>query len=117
MIERVLGGKVSVSTPHEMAAHRLRGHVPFEPSCQTCQSGKGAHKHARKRTNKGLSVVIQADFALFNRDSEVVTDLEDDGSLLNCLVLIETCCFDVIGQTERSIEFAEMVGGSRTEDE
>ena len=89
-IEKDLEGKVSVLTPQEMAAHRLRGHVPFEPSCETCQACKGVHRHARKRTNKGLSVVIQADFAFFNRDSESVTDLEDDGSLLKFLVLKET---------------------------
>ena len=89
-IEKDLEGKVSVLTPQEMAAHRLRGHVPFEPSCETCQSCKGVHRHARKRTNKGLDVVIQADFAFFNRDSELVTDLEDDGSLLKFLVLKET---------------------------
>ena len=89
-IEKDLEGKVSVLTPQEMAAHRLRGHVPFEPSCETCQSCKGVHRHARKRTNRGLDVVIQADFAFFNRDSELVTDLEDDGSLLKFLVLKET---------------------------
>ena len=89
-IERDLNGKVSVLTPQEMAAHRLRGHVPFEPSCETCQSCKGVHRHARKRTNKGLDVVIQADFDFFNRDSEMATDLEDDGSLLKFLVLKET---------------------------
>ena len=64
--------------------------MPFEPSCETCQSCKGVHRHARKRTNKGFDVVIQADFAFFNRDSELVTDLEDDGSLLKFLVLKET---------------------------
>ena len=57
-IDKDLGGKVSLLTPQEMAAHRLRGHVPFEPSCETCQSCKGVHRHARKRKNKGLSVVI-----------------------------------------------------------
>ena len=34
--------------------------------------------------------MIQADFAFFNCDSELVTDLEDDGSLLKFLVLSET---------------------------
>ena len=34
-IDKGLGGKVSVLTSQEMAAHRLRGHVPFGPSCET----------------------------------------------------------------------------------
>jgi len=34
-IENSLDGKVSVLTPHEMAEHRLRSHVPYEPSCET----------------------------------------------------------------------------------
>lgn len=89
-IENSLDGKISVLTPHEMAEHRLRGHVPYEPSCETCQTFKGVHRHARKRTNKGLSVLIQADFAFLSRDSELVTDVEDSGDLLGFLVLKET---------------------------
>ena len=116
-------GKVSVLTPQEMAAHRLRGHVPFEPSCETCQSCKGVHRHARKRTNKGLSVVIQADFGFFNRDSELVTDLEDDGRLLKFfgfernIFFQSWCCFDVKRQTERSASVDQVVGRIWTEDE
>lgn len=37
----IIGEMVSVLTPDEMAAHRLRGYIPFEPSCETCQSRKG----------------------------------------------------------------------------
>ena len=65
--------KVSALTAEQMTAHRLRGHTPYEPSCEVCQSCKGVHRHARKKTEKGLNTEIFADFGFLNRDSEVST--------------------------------------------
>ena len=66
--------KVSALTAEQMTAHRLRGHTPYEPSCEVCQSCKGVHRHAWKKTEKGLNTEIFADFGFFNRDSEVSTN-------------------------------------------
>ena len=65
--------KVSALTAEQMTAHRLRGHTPYEPSCEVCQSCKGVHRHARKKTEKGLNTEIFADFGFLSRDSEVST--------------------------------------------
>ena len=37
--------KVISLTAGQMTAHRLRGHTPYEPSCEVCQSCKGVHRH------------------------------------------------------------------------
>lgn len=50
-----------------MTAHRLRGHVPYEPSCDVCQSCKGMVRHSRKGTDKGLVTEIHADFCFVNQ--------------------------------------------------
>ena len=65
--------KVSALTAEQMTAHRLRGHTPYEPSCEVCQSCKGVHRHARKKTEKGLNTEIFADFGFLSRDFEVST--------------------------------------------
>ena len=56
--------KVSALTAEQMTAHRLRGHTPYEPSCEVCQSCKGVHRHARK----GLKTEIFADLGFLSRD-------------------------------------------------
>ena len=48
-------------------AHRLRGHVPFEPSCEICQSCRGVHKHRRRAGNK-LSTEVFADFGFLSQE-------------------------------------------------
>ena len=50
--EIVGGGHLKALTADEVVAHRLRGHVPFEPSCEICQSCRGVHKHRRRAGNK-----------------------------------------------------------------
>ena len=52
VLSAVIGDMFSILTPDEMAAHRLRGHIPFEPSCETCQSCKGVHQHRRRKQDK-----------------------------------------------------------------
>lgn len=74
-----------------MTAHRLRGHVPYEPSCETCQACKGVHRHARKRTDRGLDVLVTADFAFVNRDGEAFTEeSSEESQRLKFLVLKES---------------------------
>ena len=65
VLSAVIADMVSVLTPDEMAAHRLRGHIPFEPSCETCQSCKGVHQHRRRKQDKRLVTEIHADFAFY----------------------------------------------------
>ena len=65
--------KVSALTAEQMTAHWLRGHTPYEPSCEVCQSCRGVHRHARKKTEKGLNTETFAVFGFLNRDSEVST--------------------------------------------
>ena len=64
---------VSALTAEQMTAHRLREHIPYEPSCEVCQSCKGVRHHARKKTEKGVVSEVYADFGFFNKDSEVST--------------------------------------------
>ena len=50
VLSAVIGDMVFVLTPDEMAAHRPRGHIPFEPSCEACiNTGVGSR-------TKGLSL-------------------------------------------------------------
>ena len=79
---------VSVLTPDEMAAHRLRGHIPFEPSCETCQSCQGVHQHRRRKQDKRLVTEIHADFAFISQGMEVGT--EEQSSSHKVLILKET---------------------------
>ena len=79
---------VSVLTPDEMAAHRLRGHLPFEPSCETCPSCQGVHQHRRRKQDKRLVTEIHADFAFISQGMEVGT--EEQSSSHKVLILKET---------------------------
>ena len=79
---------VSVLTPDEMTAHRLRGHIPFEPSCETCQSCQGVHQHRRRKQDKRLVTEIHADFAFISQGMEVGT--EEQSSSHKVLILKET---------------------------
>ena len=54
-------------TADELVAHRLRGHVPYEPSCEICQSCRGVHKHRRRAGNK-LSTEVFADFGFLSQE-------------------------------------------------
>ena len=74
VLSAVIADMVSVLTPDEMAAHRLRGHIPFEPSCETCQSCKGVHQHRRRKQDKRLVTEIHADFAFISQGIEVGTE-------------------------------------------
>ncbi len=63
--------RVSALTAEQMTAHRLRGHIPYEPSCEVCQSCKGVHRHGRRKTQRGVVSEVVADFGFLNKDSEV----------------------------------------------
>ena len=65
--EIVGGGHLKALTADEVVAHRLRGHVPFEPSCEICQSCRGVHKHRRRAGNK-LSTEVFADFGFLSQE-------------------------------------------------
>ena len=65
--EIVGGGHLKALTADEVIAHRLRGHVPFEPSCEICQSCRGVHKHRRRAGNK-LSTEVFADFGFLSQE-------------------------------------------------
>ena len=47
------GDTVCALSADQMAQHRLRGHRPYEPTCEVCQSCRGVTKHSRKKTPKG----------------------------------------------------------------
>ena len=61
------GGHLKALTADELVAHRLRGHVPYEPSCEICQSCRGVHKHRRRAGNK-LSTEVFADFGFLSQE-------------------------------------------------
>ena len=63
----MMGGHLKALTADEVVAHRLRGHVPFEPSCEVCQSCRGVHKHRRRAGNK-LSTEVFADFGFLSQE-------------------------------------------------
>ena len=60
-----------------MVQHRFRGHRPYEPTCEVCQSCRGVTKHSRKKTPKGTEFEIHADFGFLNKDFEWVPESED----------------------------------------
>eukprot|EP00435_Cladocopium_sp_Y103_P041116 s1128_g11.t1 len=63
----------------------MRGHVPFGPSCEVCQS---IHRHGRKRQDKKLSTEIHADFAFVTQGLE--TSAEEQPTSHKILILKET---------------------------
>ena len=65
--EIMSGGHLKALTADELVAHRLRGHVPYEPSCEICQSCRGVHKHRRRAGNK-LSTEVFADFGFLSQE-------------------------------------------------
>ena len=65
--EIMSGGHLKALTADELVAHRLRGHVPYEPSCEICQSCRGVHKHRRRAGNK-LSAEVFADFGFLSQE-------------------------------------------------
>jgi hypothetical protein len=85
VLSAVLGDMVSVLTPDEMAAQRLRGHIPFEPSCETCQSCKGVHQHRCRKQDKRLVTEIHADFAYISQGMEM--GIEEQPSAHKILIL------------------------------
>ena len=76
-------GHVKALTADEMVAHRLRGHVPYEPSCEVCQSCRGVHKHRRRAGNK-LSTEVFADFGFLSQEG-----VEDEKQSFKFLVIKE----------------------------
>ena len=65
--EIMSGGHLKALTADELVAHRLRGHVPYEPSREICQSCRGVHKHRRRAGNK-LSTEVFADFGFLSQE-------------------------------------------------
>ena len=76
-------GHVKALTADEMVAHRLRGHVPYETSCEVCQSCRGVHKHRRRAGNK-LSTEVFADFGFLSQEG-----VEDEKQSFKFLVIKE----------------------------
>ena len=71
------GDTVCALSADQMVQHRLRGHRPYEPTCEVCQSCRGVTKHSRKKTPKGTEFEIHADFGFLNKDFEWVPESED----------------------------------------
>ena len=73
------GDTVCALSADQMVQHRFRGHRPYEPTCEVCQSCRGVTKHSRKKTPKGTEFEIHADFGFLNKDFEWVPESEDSG--------------------------------------
>ena len=71
------GDTVCALSADQMVQHRFRGHRPYEPTCEVCQSCRGVTKHSRKKTPKGTEFEIHADFGFLNKDFEWVPESED----------------------------------------
>ena len=50
------GDTVCALSADQMVQHRFRGHRPYEPTCEVCQSCRGVTKHSRKKTPKELNL-------------------------------------------------------------
>ena len=71
------GDTVCALSADQIVQHRLRGHRPYEPTCEVCQSCRGVTKHSRKKTTKGTEFEIHADFGFLNKDFEWVPESGD----------------------------------------
>ena len=88
-----------------LEAHRLQGHVPYDPRCTICARGKSTFQHRRRREG-ALETEVQADFGFLTARGELVED-EADGTI-KILVLTElsTNCvgYVVVGPEARSVK-------------
>ena len=82
-VEAVQTGKL---TEAEMAAHRLRGHVPFAAWCSHCVKAKGIKQHRRRSKDDRLQVALAADF-LFIGDFKVLALHERSTSSIGAVVM------------------------------
>ena len=48
-----------------LEAHRMQGHVPYDPRCIICARGKSTFQHRRRREG-ALETEVQADFGFLN---------------------------------------------------
>ena len=91
-----------------LEAHRMQGHVPYDPSCIICARGKSTFQHRRRREGT-LETEVQADFGFLTTRGEMVDD-ETDGTdgTFKVLVLTElsTNCvgYVVVGQDSRNVK-------------
>ena len=59
-----------------LEAHRMQGHVPYDPRCIICARGKSTFQHRRRREGT-LETEVHADFvtSLWNKDSNLIWTL------------------------------------------
>ena len=88
-----------------LEAHRLQGHVPYDPRCTICARGKSTFQHRRRREG-ALETEVQADFGFLTTRGELVED-ETDGTIkILALTELSTNCvgYVVVGPEARSVK-------------
>ena len=90
-----------------MVQNRLRGHWPYEQTCELCQSCRGVTKHSRKKAPKGTEFEIHVDFGFLTKDFEWVPESGDsERGNVKFLVIRESysssiCCVLMTGDRQR----------------
>ena len=86
-----------------LEAHRLQGHVPYDPRCTICARGKSTFQHRRRREGQ-LETELQAAFGfLTTRGEEVEEETEGTVKVLSLTELSTKCVgYVVIGSEVRS---------------
>ena len=91
MLLHIKGIDVAMSAD-QMVQRRLRGHRPYGPTCEVCQSCRGVPKHSRKKPPKETEFEIHTDFGFLNKDFEYVPESGDsERGNVKFLVVRESC--------------------------
>ena len=85
-----------------LEAHRMPGHVPYDPRCIICARGKSTFQHRRRREG-ALETEVQADFGFLTTRGEMVSEETDSTFKVLVLTELSTNCvgYVVVGQDAR----------------